>query len=175
MLKLLKRFPEHYTNFFTEDDFLKLRKDRLIVAHLIGKDEYLMPCVLWTKEPEEVDQFRVITTGVAPLAIHFSCKLVPHCVFCSLLAFLQSSLNSSPWSLFPHPENSTEPQSHYAWRETASNSSSQKMLLDHSHWRILSLWLYYLCTHRRTTRPPPSFLSLVVRKCGASPVTSLAN
>ena len=46
MLKLLKRFPEHYTNFFTEDDFLKLRKDRLIVAHLIGKDEYLMPCVL---------------------------------------------------------------------------------------------------------------------------------
>ena len=43
MLKLLKRFPEHYTNFFTEDDFLKLMKDRLIVAHLIGKDEYLMP------------------------------------------------------------------------------------------------------------------------------------
>ena len=36
----------------------------------------------------EVDQFRVITTGVAPLAIHFSCKLVPHGVFCSLVAFL---------------------------------------------------------------------------------------
>ena len=47
-----------------------------------------MPCVLRTKEPEEVDQFRVITTGVAPLAIHFSCKLIPHGVFCSLVAFL---------------------------------------------------------------------------------------
>ena len=111
-LDLLRQFPEHYTDFFVAADFLKLMKDRLIVTDLIGKDEYFMPCLLRTMESQEVDQYRVTssTSGVAPLAIHFSCKLVPHGVFCSLVAFLQSTLNSSPWSLFPHPENSTEPQ-----------------------------------------------------------------
>ena len=111
-LELLRKFPEHYTDFFTADDFLKLMKDRLIATHLIGKDEYFMPCLLRTMESQEVDQYRVTssTSGVAPLAIHFSCKLVPHGVFCSLVAFFRSSENSSPWSLYPHPENSTEPQ-----------------------------------------------------------------
>ena len=49
-------------------------------------------------------------SGVAPLAIHFSCQLVPHGVYCSLVAFLQSSRNCSPWSLFPHSDNTTELQ-----------------------------------------------------------------
>ena len=69
-----------------------------------------MPCLLRTMEPQEVDQYRVTASGVAPLAIHFSCKLVPYGVFCSLVAFLRSSQNSSPWNLFPHPANRTEPQ-----------------------------------------------------------------
>ena len=112
-LKLLRQFPEHYTDFFTAADFLKLMKDRLIATHLIGKDEYFMPCLLRTMEPPELDQYRAASSsesGVAPLAIHFSCQLVPHGVFCSLVAFLRSSQNSSPWSLFPHPHNTTEPQ-----------------------------------------------------------------
>ena len=111
-LELLRKFPEHYTDFFTADDFLKLMKDRLIATHLIGMNEYFMPCLLKTMESQEIDQYRMTssTSGVAPLAIHFSCKLVPHGVFCSLVAFLRSPENSSPWSLYPHPENSTEPQ-----------------------------------------------------------------
>ena len=109
-LELLRQFPEHYTKFFTADDFLNIMKDRLIVSYLIGKDEYFMPCLLKTLESQEIDQYRVSASGVAPLAIHFSCKLVPHGVFCSLVAFLRSSQNSSPWSLFPHPENITQPQ-----------------------------------------------------------------
>ena len=109
-LKVLRQFPEHYTNFFTAYDFLKLMKDRLIATHLIGKDEYFMPCLLKTLESQEIDQYRVSASGVAPLAIHFSCKLVPHGVFCSLVAFLRSSQNSSPWKLFPHPDNTTQPQ-----------------------------------------------------------------
>ena len=111
-LNLLRQFPEHYTDFFTADDFLKLMKDRLIATHLIGEDEYFMPCLLRTMESQEVDQYHVTssTSGVAPIAIHFQCKLVPHGVFCSLVAFLRSSQNSLPWRLFPHPENSTEPQ-----------------------------------------------------------------
>ena len=109
-LKLLRQFPEHYTDFFTGDDFLRLMKDRLIVTDLIGRDEYFMPCLLKTMEPQEIDQYRVTASGVAPLAIHFSCKLVPHGVFCSLVAFLRSSQNPSQWKLFPHPENTTEPQ-----------------------------------------------------------------
>ena len=111
-LELLRKeqFSRHYTDFFTADDFLKLMKDRLIVTDLIGKDEYFMPCLLKTLESQEVDQYRVTTSGVAPLAIHFSCTLVPHGVFCSLVAFLQSSQNCSPWRLFPHPDNATEPQ-----------------------------------------------------------------
>ena len=112
-LELLEQFPKHYTDFFTAADFLKLMKDRLIVTHLIGKDEYFMPCLLRTMEPPELDQYRAASSsesGVSPLALHFSCQLVPHGVFCSLVAFLRSSLNSSPWSLFPHPDNTTEPQ-----------------------------------------------------------------
>ena len=49
-------------------------------------------------------------SGVAQLAIN---KLVAHGVFCtcSSEAFLRSSShNSSPWSLLPHPENSTRPE-----------------------------------------------------------------
>ena len=109
-LKLLRQFPEHYTDFFTEADFLNIMKDRLIVTHLIGKDDYFMPCLLKTLEAQEINEYQVSVSGVVPLAIHFSCKLVPHGMFCSLVAFLQSSQNSSPWSLFPHPENTTEPQ-----------------------------------------------------------------
>ena len=109
-LKLLNEFSEEYTTFFTAADFLKLMKDRLIVTDLIRDNEYFMPCLLRTMESQEIDQYRVTASGVAPLAIHFSCKLVPHGVFCSLVAFLQSSQNSSPWSLFPCPNDPTEPQ-----------------------------------------------------------------
>ena len=110
-LELLRKeqFSKHYTNFFTAADFLQIMKDRLIVTDLMGKDEYFMPCLLKTLEPQEVDEYRVTASGVAPLAIHFSCKLVPHGVFCSLVAFLRSSQNSS-WRLFPHPDNLTEPE-----------------------------------------------------------------
>ena len=110
-LELLRQFPEHYTDFFVADDFLKLMKDRLIVTYLISNNEYFMPCLLRTMESQEIDQYRLTSSasGVAPLAIHFSCNWVPHGVFCSLVAFLRSSENSSPWNLFPHPENRTEP------------------------------------------------------------------
>ena len=106
-LKLLKQFPEQYTKFFTSADFLKLMNDRLIAAHLISDDEYFMPCLLRTMEPEEVDEHRA--SRVAPLAIHFSCQLVPHGVFCSLVAFLRSSQNFSPWRLSPCPEDRCAP------------------------------------------------------------------
>ena len=106
-LELLRQFPEHYTNFFTADDFLKLMKGRLIVTDLIGKDEYFMPCLLRTMESQEVDQHRA--SRVIPLAIHFSCQLVPHGVFCSLVAFLRSSWNPSPWRLSPCPEDRCAP------------------------------------------------------------------
>ena len=69
-------------------DFLKLMKDHLIVTDLIGKDEYFMPCLLRTMEPQEIDQHRA--SCVVPLAIHFPCQLVPHGVFCSLVEHVYS-------------------------------------------------------------------------------------
>ena len=57
----------------------------------------------------QLDQYRVTASGVAPLAIHFLCELAPHGVFCSLVAFLQLSQNSSPWSLYLCPNDPTEP------------------------------------------------------------------
>ena len=104
-LELLKQFPEHYTDFFTAADFLKLINDRLIVTQHIGSGKYFMPCLLRTMKPEEVDHYRVTASGVAPLAIHFSSGWVPHGVFCSLVAFLRSSQNSSPWKLYPRPND----------------------------------------------------------------------
>ena len=108
-LNLLKQFPKHYTDFFTPADFLKLMTNRLIVTQFISIDKYFMPCLLRIMEFEEVDQYRVTASGVAPLAIHFAAKLVPHGVFCSLVAFLLSSQNSSPWRLYLSPNDSTEP------------------------------------------------------------------
>ena len=98
-LKLLTHFPDQYTNFFTAAEFLKLMNDRLIVTHFISDEEYFMPSLLQTMESREVDKYRITASGVAPLAIHFLCGLVPHGVFCSLVAFLRSSQNSSPWKL----------------------------------------------------------------------------
>ena len=108
-LELLKKFPEHYTDIFTPADFLKLLNDRLIVTQFIAINKYFMPCLLRTMESEEVDRYRATSSasGVAPLAIHFSCKLVPHGVFCSLVAFLRSQ--SFPWSLSLCPEDKTKP------------------------------------------------------------------
>ena len=110
-LELLKQFPEHYTDFFTAAEFLRLMKDRLIATHLIDEHEYFMPCLLQTMKSEEIDQYRVTPSecDVAPVTFYFSCKLVPHGVFCSLVAFLQSSQNSSPWRLHPCPEDPSEP------------------------------------------------------------------
>ena len=102
-----KQFSKHYTKFFRAADFLELMKDRLIVTNLIGKDEYFMPCLLGTMEPQDVDQHRA--SRVVPLAIQFSRQLVPHGVFCSLVAFLQSSQNSSPWRLSHCPEDRSVP------------------------------------------------------------------
>ena len=106
-LELLEKFPEHYNDIFTPADFLKLLNDHLIVTQFIGINKYFMPCLLRTMESQEVDPYRVTASGVAQLAIHFSCKLVPHGVFCSLVAFLRSQ--SSPWSLSLCPEDKTKP------------------------------------------------------------------
>ena len=110
-LDLLKKeqFSEHYTDIFTPADFLKLMNDRLIVTQFISSDKYFMPCLLRTMESQEVDQYRA-KSCVAPLAIHFSCKLVPHGVFCSLVAFLRSrSSQSPPWKLALCSEDKTKP------------------------------------------------------------------
>ena len=69
-LKLLEQFSEQYTDLFTPADFLKLMNDRLIAAHLISNDEYFMPCLLRTMESQEIDQYRVTASGVAPLNCH---------------------------------------------------------------------------------------------------------
>ena len=110
-LNLLKQFPKNYTTFFTPPDFLNLMKDRLIVTQSISSDKYFMPCLLRTMESEEVDEHRASSSasGVAPLAIHFSCGWVPHGVFCSLVAYLRSSQSSDPWKLSPSENNPSEP------------------------------------------------------------------
>ena len=108
-LKLLDHFKKHYTNFFKQADFLKLMNDRLIVTQSVSNSKYFMPCLLRTMESQEVDQHRVTASGVAPLAVHFSCGWVPHGVFCSLVAFLRSSHNASPWMLSLSPEDNTKP------------------------------------------------------------------
>ena len=108
-LKLLEKIPMQYIDVFTVADLLKLMEDRLIITRHISRDEYFMPCLLRTMDPEEVDQHRLRSSSpVAPLAIHFSCGWVPHGMYCSLVAFLRSQ-KSSPWKLSLHPENPTEP------------------------------------------------------------------
>ena len=108
-LKLLDHFKRHYTKFFKPADFLKLMNDRLIVTQSVSNSKYFMPSLLRTMESQELDQHRVTVSGVAPLAVHFSCGWVPHGVFCSLVAFLQSSHNASPWKLSLCPEDNTKP------------------------------------------------------------------
>ena len=109
-VELLKMFPKHYTDIFTPDDFLKVMTNRQIVTHYINNDKYLMPCLLRTMEYTEVEKHRVLSSSehsAAPLAIHFSCRLVPHGVFCSLIAFLRSQ--TSCWKFSLNPEETSKP------------------------------------------------------------------
>ena len=116
--KLLKRFPEQYTKFFTPAHLLKLMQDRLIVAQLISNDEYFMPCLLPSDsmESDKINQCRRASSSspAAVLAIVFSQDLVhrwvPSGVFCSLVAFLRSSEHSSSWSLSVCPNDPTKPE-----------------------------------------------------------------
>ena len=74
--KLLKQFPEQYTKFFTPADLLKLMKDCLIVAELIGNDEYFMPCLLPSMDSDEIDQCRQISSS-SPAAALTNCLFTP--------------------------------------------------------------------------------------------------
>ena len=117
--KLLnERFPKQYTKFFTPADLLKLMQDRLIVAQLISNDEYFMPCLLPSDsmESDKINQCRQVSSSspASVLAIVFSQDLVhrwvPSGVFCSLVAFLRSSENSSSWSLSVCSNDPTKPE-----------------------------------------------------------------
>ena len=91
-LKLLNQFPEHYTELFTPEGFLKLMQDRLITAQQIGGDEYMMPCLLPMLEPDEVAHQVSPMAPASPLVITFPNGWAPHGVYCSLAAFLLSFL-----------------------------------------------------------------------------------
>ena len=107
----LEQFNRHYSNIFTPKGFLKLMEDRLIIVRQIGKDEYFMPCVLPVLTSQVVETHRLTSSiPAAPLVILFPNGWAPHGIFCSLIAYLLSFQNPSPWKLYPDPNNSMEPK-----------------------------------------------------------------
>ena len=148
-LLIKRQFSKHYTNFFTPADFLKLLKDRLIITQLISGDRHFMPCLLRTMESKEVDQHRVTTSGVTPLAIHFSCKLVPHGVFCSLVAFLRS--RSPCWNLSFCPKDNTKPlcltRNCIKFQLPEDNPGSLTLIDEFSHFEVHVEASHDVCAH----------------------------
>lgn len=107
----LEQFSRHYSDIFTPKGFLKLMEDRLIIVRQISKDEYFMPCVLPVLTSEVVDNHRLKSSvPAAPLIIRFANGWAPHGIFCSLIAYLLSFQNPSPWKLYPDPSNTMEPK-----------------------------------------------------------------
>ena len=91
-LQLLNQFRKHYTELFTPESFLNLMQDRLIMARQIRGDECMMPCLLPMLEPDEVGHHISSVAPASPLVITFPSGWAPHGVYCSLAAFLLSSL-----------------------------------------------------------------------------------
>ena len=104
-VKLLSRFPKHYTDLFTPDSFLMILVDRLIAAQQIGVDNYFMPSLLPMLKHEELSFHRVdSSSSAAPFVIYFQEEWAPFGIFCALVAFLRSSHNFNLWELSPNPD-----------------------------------------------------------------------
>ena len=110
VVDLLARFPDHYTNLFTPESFLRLMVDRLIAAQHISSGNYFMPCLLPMLQSEELDIHRATSQSAAALVIRFPNGWAPHGVFCSLTASLLSSHSWLHLSLFPRSDCPTQPE-----------------------------------------------------------------
>ena len=107
-LDILKDFPEHYKEgIFTPVDMIILMKELLLVVPLTASSsdedssfysttEYLMPTLLRSVSPSELDKHRVFGSPAAPLLIQFhnaksGCiACVRRGVFCCLVVYLIS-------------------------------------------------------------------------------------
>ena len=110
---ILTAFPSHYVpGIFTVDHLLTLFRALLVIADFQKNDqdeqEYFMPCLLHTIEPEEVEKHIAdCKSKVPPLILHFPDCLLSG-VFCFTIASLLSSENSmpAPWKLKQHRDGS---------------------------------------------------------------------
>jgi len=91
--RLLRKYPKHYTKFFTESHLLKLFESLLIVAP-IDRDTYFMPSLLDVLKQSE---FNRPSCG-CPLLIFFKDGCAPLGLFSSLIGYLLSDKNKpSSW------------------------------------------------------------------------------
>ena len=103
---ILTAFPSHYSpGIFTVDHLLTLFRALLVIADFQKDDqeeqEYFMPCLLHTIEPEEVEKHIAdCKSMVPPLVLHFPDGLLSG-IFCFTIASLLSSENTLPasWKL----------------------------------------------------------------------------
>ena len=83
----LKKYPKHYTEFFTQAHLLKLFESLLIVAP-IDRDTYFMPSLL-----DVLKQGEFHRPSCCPLVVFFEDGCAPLGLFSSLIAFLLSDKN----------------------------------------------------------------------------------
>ena len=121
----LKNIPSFQSlkGAFTQDSFLILLKDLLIIADL-GNHKYFMPCVLPLHNTSEMGLSIVNNSEIeGPLVISFGDKLSPRGLFCSIIVELQQCYG---WTLIEG--NNIQKRNKIEFHVTSSVDSDRQLL-----------------------------------------------
>ena len=105
-----KEFQRHYTdNIFSPTDMIVIMKKLLIIAPLTvplsvkaslpSESEFLMPSLLRSVPPSEIEQYRVSNPSADPLLIRFLSNCIRCGVFCCLIVYLMKACG---WQVCHH-------------------------------------------------------------------------
>ncbi len=126
---ITKDFLTHIPSFqslkgaFTQDNFLKLLQELLIIADL-GNHKYFMPCVLPPQSTSEMLSSIENNDRIeGPLVISFGDKLSPRGLFCSIIVELQQCYG---WTLIEG--NNIQKRNKIEFHVTSSVDSDRQLL-----------------------------------------------
>ena len=95
---------EGYNEDFSQDKLLLLLEKLLIIAK-VGKDCYFMPCVLPLEQPISNARWQLATDSkFAPLVFSFPSGYSPRGLYCALIVYLTSQVESHTWSIAPNDD-----------------------------------------------------------------------
>ena len=95
-------FQAGYNEDFSQNDLLLLLEELLIIAK-VGEDRYFMPCVLPLEQPTSDARHKLRSdSDFAPLVFSFPSGYSPRGIYCALIVYLTSQVESHTWTITPN-------------------------------------------------------------------------